>query len=215
MAKNVKSSYLFKMSRGNRKLVPNQDTAFLIWNLPACITCPYATEHCKKACYARKAERAYPQVLPARLRNLEDSKRADFVERMTATIRNASERCKKAHLIVRIHESGDFYNQEYADKWLAIAHALEDDARIVFINYTKSFPYFDGVALPSNFHIRASVWDDTRPEMLETIERNAWPIYTAVEKFTDADTFHQCRCEDCATCGKCWSAEPFIACEIH
>ena len=44
------------LSEGNAKLKPTGAVKYLIWNIPAIKTCPYATEHCKKACYAIKAE---------------------------------------------------------------------------------------------------------------------------------------------------------------
>ena len=206
----------FYFSHKNKKLVPTADTNFLIWSLPAIVTCPNATAHCKKDCYAVKAEKQYPDVLPSRRRNFEYSRRPEFAEMVGSYIRRKFRNQRKAKLVVRIHESGDFYNQAYADAWLAIAESCLNLHGIEFIAYTKSFRFFDGKALPKNFHLRASVWDDTKPEDLATIERNGWPIYTAVDKFTDDDTFHQCRCEDCATCTECW-AERFamIACEIH
>ena len=117
-------------------------------------------------------------------------------------------------LIVRIHESGDFYSKEYAETWLRVAEACKGE-KIIFIAYTKSFEFFDGVKLPENFRLRASIWDDTTEEQKEIVERNGWPIYTAVEKFQKGDTFHRCRCNDCATCGACWSRRKDIRCEIH
>ena len=211
----VKAAEILKVSRQNKKLVPNEKTAFIIWNLPAIKTCPYACPNCKAACYARKAEQAYPDCLPARERNFKDSLKADFVDRMTKTILTIAKGTRKQEIIVRIHESGDFYNKEYTDKWLAIMDNCKIDKRIKFIAYTKSFPYFDGVKLPKNFSLRASVWNDTKPEMLEIIRRNNWNIYTAVEKFETGDKFTRCRCSDCATCGKCWKNYKDIRCEIH
>lgn len=205
-----------KVSRQNLKLKPSEDTGFIIWNLPAMTTCPYRTGHCSKDCYALKAERMYKAVLPSRQRNMEISLADDFVERMTKTIRHILKTGRKPYLIVRIHESGDFYNEEYADKWLEIMRNCRDLPEIKFIAYTKSFPYFDGLELPENFSLRASVWDDTPQWALDMIKKNDWPIYTAVEKFTDSDTFTHCRCEDCATCGQCWNNSiKEIACEIH
>lgn len=198
----------------NKKLVPNGSTAFLIWNLQAVVTCPYATPHCKAACYARKAEKAYPDCLPRRMANFEDSRRADFAERMLYTILKRRNGCRKSRLIVRIHESGDFYNKAYAAAWLYVAEQCKGED-ITFIAYTKSFRFFDGVKLPYNFRLRAYVWDDTIPEQLAIIERNGWPIYTAVDKFRKGDKFFRCRCKDCATCGQCWTKRPVIACEIH
>lgn len=203
------------VSRENKKLVPSGDIAFIIWNLPAIITCPHATEHCKAACYALKAERAYPDCLPSRERNFQASRADDFAIRVAYTILSIAAGTRKKKIIVRIHESGDFYNREYVKKWLAVMEMCKG-ANITFIAYTKSFPFFDGVALPENFALRASIWDDTTEKALDTIERNSWNIYTAVERFTSSDTFHQCRCSDCATCGKCWDNSVHdIRCEIH
>lgn len=209
---------VYRISEGNRKLKPNSKTAFLVWNLPAVKTCPYRTAMCEKACYAKKAERAYPQVLPAREANLEATKSATFVDDMTDIIIAYARKSKKEQIVQRIHESGDFYCKAYAMDWLEIARRVHADPagkRVVFMAYTKSVRFFDGVEIPEYFSLRASLWADTKPEEIEIILRNGFPIYTAVESFTEADTFHQCRCSDCATCGKCWSGEPDIRCEIH
>ncbi len=203
------------VSRGNKKLISNDETLFLVWNLPSKITCPNKTHHCSIACYAIKAELAYPDCLPSRIRNLKESVQADFIERMEYTILKAMHYDRKNRkIVVRIHESGDFYNEQYAEKWLQIASDLKGE-NVVFICYTKSFAFFDGKELPKNFRLRASVWDDTKKEDLETIDRNGWNIYTAVEKFQTGDTFTRCRCSDCATCGKCWKNYKDIRCEIH
>lgn len=202
------------MSTRNKKLVPNAKTSFLIWNLPARTTCPYATPHCIAKCYARKAEQVYPSVLPARIRNFKATLAPDFVDRMVYTILSYRKRCKGKKLVVRIHESGDFYSAEYAGKWLEIARRCKGE-NITFIAYTKSYPYFDGVKIPANFKLRFSVWDDTTAAALDACERNEWPIYTAVEKFGKGDNFTRCRCADCAGCGKCWADFKDIRCEIH
>lgn len=208
------------VSDSNKKLIPSKDTNFMIFNLPAIRTCPYATPMCKIACYAVKAERAYPDCLPSRWDNFNASKTAEFVEAMIETIVKRVNNMRKQELIVRIHESGDFYSREYAMKWIEIARFIESykfkkGKKVTFIAYTKSFVFFDGVELPSNFRLRASIWADTDPEQVKIILRNQWPIYTAVDSFSDADTFTQCRCSDCATCGKCWGSDPDIRCEIH
>lgn len=214
-AHGFKTSDRLNVSRENKKLVPNDTTAFIIWNLPAKITCPYATEHCKAACYAVKSEVAYPDCLPSRMRNLEESRKDSFIAKMSFTILSIAAGTKKKQIIVRIHESGDFYNKAYANAWLAIMRNCIGDRRIKFIAYTKSFKFFDGVKLPKNFSLRASVWDDTTAESLEIISRNNWNIYTAVDKFEKGDKFTRCRCADCATCGKCWKNYKDIRCEIH
>ena len=211
-------------TNGNKKLINNDSIRFMIWNLPAQVTCPFATEHCKAACYAKKAERVYPSVLPSRMANLEDSKREDFVNRMIQTIckllDSKSFAGKKAYF--RIHESGDFYNKEYAVKWLTIArwfnrHSDKYGDRIQFLAYTKSVRFFVGEAIPDNFVIRYSIWDDTKEEEKSIAKKMNLPIYTAVDKFNDSITENQrCECVDCAKCGKCYfNDNKWIACEIH
>ena len=78
--------YLNVNINGNKKLVNNENTRFIIWNLPAVETCPHATELCKKSCYARKAERVYPDVIFSRKTNLKRSMQSEFVENMIFTI---------------------------------------------------------------------------------------------------------------------------------
>ena len=204
------------ISRENKKLKPDARTAFIIWNLPAIFTCPGATFHCILSCYAKKAEYSYhKEVLPARVQNYLMSRRADFVELMTKEIMRIAAGTKKQYIIVRVHESGDFYCKAYAEKWLQIMRNCAGDRRIRFIAYTKSFRYFDGVKLPKNFSLRASIWDDTPEADKEIVKRNGWPIYTAVDKFQVGDNFTRCRCSDCAGCRKCWLKYRDIRCEIH
>lgn len=202
------------LSNGNKKLKGNDKTAFLIWNLPAVKTCPYRTALCKANCYAVKAERQYPGCLPCRENNLEWSKREDFVPVMVETIRkkcnHPSRKGKK--VLFRIHESGDFYNRQYAERWLEIARQCPE---VTFLAYTKSLPFFEGAAIPTNFIIRASVWSDTSPELLTLSAK--YPIYTALPKGT-YDTFanFKCECVDCGICKACYSNKiKSIICDIH
>lgn len=207
---------VYHISDRNEKLVPSAVINFLIWNIPAVKTCPFRTKLCEEKCYAKKAEWYRPNALPARMDNFKASLLDSFVSDMTEIILNKAKRQRKPQLIVRIHESGDFYNKAYAMKWLEIARNCAECDKITFIAYTKSFEYFNGVQLPKNFSLRASIWADTKPEQVKIVLKNQWPIYTAVESFTENDTFTQCRCADCATCGKCWDKTvPDIRCEIH
>ena len=201
----------------------NERISFLIWNLPAVITCPDATAHCILECYARKAEIQYKDSCTlSRQGHFVMSKQADFVDRMTWTIETELKRPKNKgkKIVFRIHESGDFYNRDYVESWLSIMRNFEGVDNIIFVAYTKSVRFFDGVALPHNFKLLASVWDDTKQENLEIIRRNNYRIYTAYEG-ADLENalnagYSKCGCKDCAKCGKCWNDFTYhIACEIH
>ena len=215
----------FYVSDGNTKLVSNEKTLFLIWNIPAKLTCPYATELCKESCYAVKAETAYPDCLPSRTRNYEFSKTENFVPEMIEFIKIKLNGLKEGRKIIfRIHESGDFYNLSYLKKWLEIISFFADDKRIKFVCYTKSVRFFAKTNFQTlkNFVVRYSVWADTREEEKEIAKSLNLPIYTAYDRETidkmesEGIAFHECRCSDCATCQKCFNSHNMlILCEIH
>lgn len=214
---------------GNKKLRNTDALRFIIWNLPAVKTCPYRTPHCEKSCYARKAERVYPQVLPARELNYSQSLEPDFAENMIYTIETELSRKKYAgkKVVFRIHESGDFYSLEYARKWVKIARHFENRENLVFLAYTKSLICltlcgYGTPDFPKNFVIRSSLWDDTTRENRERTAEYNFPVYTALSR-SDMDAeranghqFTECRCDDCAGCGHCWNTEHReIIVEIH
>lgn len=207
------------MSTGNLKLRPTEKVKFLIWSLPARVSCPYATPHCAALCYAVKAERCYKTARDARARNYASTQSGDFVMNMVETLHAYAETpqySSAAFIFVRIHESGDFYSQEYTDAWLEIALACADIRNMRFVAYTKSAPFFVGREIPANMSVIGSIWDDTTPEQRELIEGLFPATYTALraDEFTPA--FSKCRCEDCATCQKCFHSKVArIACEIH
>lgn len=215
------SRYLNVNINGNKKLINNDKIHFIIWNLPAVITCPFATDKCKNFCYARKSEVAYPNVIKSRQKNFEASRQDDFVSNMIYTLdveisRNESKGIKT---IVRIHESGDFYNKVYFDKWVSIARAFVG-RNVVFMAYTKSVRYIVGVDIPSNMAVRFSLWDDTKQSEIDLAMSLHLPIYTAakieaIDKLLSSG-FDLCECRDCANCGKCWDvSNEKIVCVIH
>ena len=214
-------SYCFP--NGNKKYKGNDETGFIIWSIPPVSTCPFSTEQCRKNCYAVKAWRAYPTVRVARTANKESAaypRIQQFIDDVTAIIKylaNTGKNKKRSRIIVRVHESGDYFAEWYFDAWVQIARNCADDTRIVFWSYTKSFEFLIGKQMPENFRVRASVWADTDQAQLDLIEQLNLPIYTAVEKFADNDGYAHCRCEDCATCETPCGDMTIrkTACEIH
>lgn len=209
---------------GNKKLQNTENVRFIIWNLPAVKTCPFRTPSCEKSCYARKAERVYPQVLPSRERNYIESLENDFTENMIFTLENElkSKKYIGKKVIFRIHESGDFYSQEYSNKWVEIVKHFPG---VTFLAYTKSivfFPNYNSPNFPQNFVIRSSLWNDTAPDMVEYTRAHDMPIYTALtaqdmeNERAAGHVFATCKCENCATCGLCWNKKAHdIICKIH
>lgn len=121
----------------NRKLAPN----IPVFNLPHTI-CPIKSDFCKQYCYAKKAEYK-PNVKKFRKYNYKVSKTKTFIERI----------CNKLKTLkvnkIRIHESGDFYNQRYLNKWIVIAQKFP---QITFLAFTKNYK-LNFSKIPSNFKL--------------------------------------------------------------
>ena len=205
------------IGNGNKKLIPDNEVRYMVFNLQARLTCPFKTAHCSQSCYAVKAETAYPETLPARMRNFRLSQSENFVPYMIKAIHAIASRkaYKNAkHIFFRIHESGDFYNAKYAANWIEIMNACRDIDNLQFIAYTKSVRYFVNVELPQNFTLRYSIWDDTNPVEIAIAAAMGLPIYTAVNELPADYTL--CECKNCSTCKKCFDNDcKKIACKIH
>ena len=188
------NSLKLSVSFGNKKLPKGT----MIFNIPAVSTCPLRTTFCEISCYALKAEVQYKNVVPqARARNLKISKTDDFINRMSETIQKNTRKIKQ----IRIHESGDFYSQEYLDKWFTIARAFPD---IQFYAYTKSFHLdFTGKAL--NFVLIAS-FDKTTDDLRKNFYESKAEYFDNTFTIIDAKAKASC-IADCTKCSLCWNSK--------
>ena len=205
------------------------------WNLPAKKTCPFATILCKKFCYAKRDER-YDSVRLNRERSLAASKLANFADCMEHTIKTGfmMKRYIDAVMILRIHESGDFYCMEYFRKWLDVFGRFESSENIIFTFYTKCFDYllsmtakekalFRRLNDSGRVSVSLSIDESTTKEQLAKAMklRKLFPsvnIYYAIDadKVETIKHDYVCECADCAKCGKCPHADgKIIACAIH
>ena len=170
------------------------------FSLPAEVTCPNATDLCKKYCYAKKAERMYPKVLPSRKRNYRATKDRHFVQVMWHDLSDLKSE------YIRIHESGDFYSQEYLNKWFKICKLLYYKK---FLVYTQMYD-LDWSNKPDNLIVYWTVWPDTNlskvPEGLR-----AYVIDSGSNKIPKYKTEPKCKictkgkgnkliCNDCMWC---------------
>ena len=110
-------------------------------------TCPGALA-CRAVCFAKQGRYVMPNVKKARAFNLEMTQRADFA----ALVHDDLIR-KRSIDTVRIHDSGDFYSQEYLDKWATIARSLP---HLTFYAYTKSL-HLNLSGLPANLRVTQSL----------------------------------------------------------
>lgn len=199
-----------RLSLKNKKLKKNEDDTerFIIWSIPAISTCPYATESCKKFCYAMKAQRMYKATKKARELNLIETKKPNFVNRMIDAIETISNKpsYKNKKIYFRIHESGDFYNTQYLQSWYKIAEALP---HIKFLAYTKSFNMVDelhtigGHETPSNLILRASIVPDTSEhQRYIATQRLNLPLYEVGHAQGSSDSLNCIN--DCSKCKACY-----------
>jgi hypothetical protein len=128
-------------------------------------TCPYAKD-CKSSvidgkivdgphtdfrCYAASLEVIFSNVYKSHARNTElvrGKSKDDIVGVIQANLpHNAG--------IIRIHSSGDFFNQDYFDSWLEVA---TKNPNILFYAYTKALPFWVKRldCIPKNFILTAS-----------------------------------------------------------
>lgn len=116
------------------------------FGIPALKTCPMA-DKCKSYCYATKGAYAWPVVKNAYERRFQATKKDNFTTRiMEELFLMPKVEC------IRIHDSGDFYNQTYLCKWLRIAGAFPER---IFYCYTKRVKlvkqYIELGLVPINF----------------------------------------------------------------
>jgi hypothetical protein len=187
---------MLNFTKGNAKL--NKQT--LIFNLPAGKTCPGALEckswavvdnngkrtirdgeHTQFRCFAASGEVQYSGAFNSRAENL-----GTIVENLRVGVDYTADQINVAlqHFrtrnteLVRIHESGDFFNPLYLQAWNTVAKSNPD---LKFYCYSKSLRIFQefGVEnLLDNFYLTASyggVFDSM-------IDQGLFPRYAKVFK---------------------------------
>lgn len=140
-----------KWSTGNEKL---QKLDTISFNLPAFrgadgfAVCPKAGA-CATLCYARQGRYLMPTVAASRESNLVKVRGdlAIFIREATEDLEHIKNK------IVRVHDSGDFFSQEYMDAWFQIARLFPKKR---FYAYTKSL-HLDRANKPKNFQIIQSI----------------------------------------------------------
>lgn len=165
----LKIMELLKFGIGNAKLT--NDVA--IFDLPAGWTCCQSKDcgdkvdpktglliknpNAKFRCFAATSELISSAARRKRWHNFELLKTAKTAEKMAQLIIDSLNADKKTAAApkVRVHSSGDFFNQTYFDAWMLVAKAMPGKT---FYAYTKSLTFWVTRLheIPENFHITAS-----------------------------------------------------------
>ena len=125
----------------------------LNWSLPAFAVkltngtnfnvCPNAGA-CASFCYARNGTYNFSNVKGRHIANLEYTLEApqEWFNQMLDEVQHP----KMAGKFIRVHDSGDFYSEEYLKMWLQIAH---ETPQVTFYCYTKEVSMFKRVVEPN------------------------------------------------------------------
>jgi hypothetical protein len=184
----------------NRKLAKNIG----VFNLPCISTCPGKTTYCNCHCYAKKAERLYPNVVTHRKNNLKLSKQPEFIKKFLAEITISS------LTKVRFHESGDAYSQKYLDKIIEIT---QQTPNVSYLMYTRSH-MLDFSKAPKNLVIYFSADSTTKVKanlklvarIIDRLDQKPAAFHLCMGA-TAHDQRHYCG----SICNHCWDGVSNVA----
>ena len=173
--------------RGNSKLGKKVG----IFNIPPVKTCS-PTPWCKTNCYALHGKHGLPNVKKGSAHRMKESRKKGFVNKMVEAINGK-------YGYFRIHASGDFYSEEYVQKWIDIALRCP---KTIFLAFTKrrdlTGPIKALAKLPIVVIRESLDKSQTKPEM--------GLRFAAVDHFKYPRRKAPINCEGkCPDCGyKCW-----------
>lgn len=116
------------------------------------LTCPMA-DKCISGCYARQGAYGFSSTKTAYESRLALTRNSEAFKLLTMIELDKLLAKNKGKVVIRIHDSGDFYNRVYAETWLSICKHYENNDRIVFYTYTKMIKMMKALAKPSNLTI--------------------------------------------------------------
>jgi hypothetical protein len=151
------------------------------WGIPAYRaadgfkTCPNAAA-CAKGCYATQGAYLFSNVAKVFEKRLTLSQSFEFVQIIDAELKR-----RKVERL-RIHDSGDFYNAEYLDKWITIIKA---NPGVQFYAYTKMVSlikkYTASGLIPNNFKVIYSYGGTEDKLINRKVDRHSWVFSTMAE----------------------------------
>lgn len=189
------------LTNGNTKL----GKSILNFNIPTS-SCMHTTPECRKYCYAKKGAFNYPNVKRSMLNNLLLTPTEAFAGTIIEELKQ-----HRDVKYVRVHSCGDFYNQEYFDKWNLVA---KKNPKVRFLAYTRNYD-IDFSSKEDNFAIYYSIDDGTK-KMNDTLELRSSVIpherpYAHMEK---TDKGYACASK-CKVCKACFYGKVDIAFPVH
>lgn len=169
----------------NTKMKKSSTKDITIYNfgISAVKSCPYAGD-CKVGCYANTGCYRFGNVKSVFDSRLELTKQKNFTDVVYPQLRELLNKATKRNksLMIRLHDSGDFYSKEYLMKWIRI---MELFPTIKFYAYTKSIPFFKGIRIPKNFKVVFS-FGGTKDHMIDTKRHWHAKVFTSLAELNNA-----------------------------
>jgi len=187
------------------------------FNLPAVSTCPGRTNECEKVCYATSGFFMFPKIKKIFNDNFNITESKDFVNIINEELKNPKLQ------IIRIHASGDFYSEDYINKWNEIIKANPNKK---FWAYTRSWRIknlissLESLNKNPNLQLFASIDSESESENVPSFMRKAF----LKQSFSDTPkSSAQCpnqknkeiTCAKCTFCFKEVKSKQDITFRIH
>lgn len=171
---NSENREYLKFSNSNKKLdkitewLDVRKSDIKIFNLPPVTTCPYAYD-CQKIykCYAISLEEYRTDFKANNKYNFDLlRKHHKSIDKMADLIDSSLPKAK----IIRIHSSGDYFNERYLKAWIKVSQ-LEHNKNIIFYSYTTSIPFWinnlDEINSLDNFKLIASLGTNNQDHLIK------------------------------------------------
>jgi hypothetical protein len=176
----------------NKKMKKSSQNGIHVWNfgIPAfqsksgLKTCPNATA-CVSGCYARMGAYAWSNVAQAYEARLAATQSPDFVTIISAEIQAKLKRLKGSdRLVIRVHDSGDFYSADYQLTWYRVASLFPT---VQFYAYTKMISQSKSIesSRPVNFRLCFSM-GGREDSLIESANDMHARVFESLEALVDA-----------------------------
>jgi hypothetical protein len=179
----------------NAKIANSNDNKHTVYNfgIPAfqsesgLKTCPMAGQ-CAKGCYAQQGAYLWTPVAKAYEWRLSQTLETNFSDLMIKAIESKFKTANRQskQLVIRIHDSGDFYNAEYIGKWFEV---MKHYPTVKFYAYTKMVPLFQKLTkqgkVPANFTLIYSEGGLADAKINHSLERHS-RVFESLEQLQAA-----------------------------
>lgn len=201
-------------SLGNIKLKSDKNVTYVIWNILQKTSCRFKTDYCDFHCYADQYPNTTRKNVIARAKNLMLSTFSNFEQIFAEVLEIVNKIYGGTEIRIRIHESGDFYNNMYYNK---IANVLNNSIyKNKALAYTKNIEVLPLLKFnEEHFNTRFSIMPDTSEEHQREALKHECNYYICLDDTIKGVAVPKCSMK-CTTCNMCQNSNiKVIAVDVH